>query len=70
MIYCISQYLECKMSFAMYLFNCACLAIRFVAFDLREILLHDPSVTVAFCIHEVDTAVAFVSSSDKLSSAK
>lgn len=54
--------------FFIYLFNCACLAIRFVVFILREILLHEPSVIVALCMHDVDTAVVFVSSSDKLSS--
>ena len=57
-------------SSVMYLFNRACLAIRFVVFILREMLLHEPSVTVALCMHDVDIAVVFVSSSDKLSSVK
>jgi len=51
-----------------YLFNCACLATFLAVFNLREILLHDSSVAINFCMHDVDKAVVLVSSSDKLSS--
>lgn len=52
-----------------YLFNWACLATFLADFDLRGTLLHDSSVAVTFCVHDVDKAAVFVSSSDKLLSA-
>ena len=51
-----------------YLFNCACLVIFLAVFNLREMVLHDSSAVVTFCMHDADKAVVLVSSSDKLSS--